>query len=287
MRRLLQAIALGCAVVSVMIAELNQEPNGLDLYSSGDYLNAEFRSTLWSVGENIAVFSPSPNVREITPFGQSQGVLSIQNKNGCRDLSSRGDNRCAVAASVAKIGERVVRWYWIFEFCPANPHSEILRWCCATVLPDDDTLPSYGVSRVSDRQRHELTYKNIWPIAYDDSARRVQFGSSGIFISFSALDKRAPCEECLKKCCEEQCARERCNRVCPKFLPPPFVAFSVAIIFIACGLYIQGIGWRAPCQSYRCWVPVLVGVLVMGFGWFGLFFGDWWSPIICLIGRQI
>lgn len=40
-------------------------------------------------------------------------------------------------------------------------------------------------------------------------------------------------------------------------------------------------GWRVPRKSYRRRLSLVAGIGVMAFGWFGLFFGDWWSPIIC------
>lgn len=75
---------------------------------------------------------------------------------------------------------------------------------------------------------------------------------------------------------------EGSGRVCPEFLPPPFIVFGIAASMVALGFYIEAI--TRTVAGY-VWGAVFVCIGVVG--WLSLLFGDWWSPLICGAGRLL
>lgn len=144
--------------------------------------------------------------------------------------------------------------------------------------------PSIG-SNQNDFNSEKLIYgRNSGFIESDGNVGTIASNerSIGILLSlFRGLESQEA-KNNLEECCDKKGTRERRNRVCPELLPPPLIAFGFAIALIACGLYVQGLGWeRAARQFYAGWTIYACGIALTAFGWFGLFFGDWWSPIIC------
>ena len=75
---------------------------------------------------------------------------------------------------------------------------------------------------------------------------------------------------------EEKKSGESGVRVCPEFLPPPFIALGIPATMFAGGIYIQGVV-RTEAKRLLGLLIAVAGLL----GCFALCFGDWWSPLIC------
>jgi hypothetical protein len=281
------AIILSAAVVSGMVAKLHDHPRGVLREQANNHLNTKFGPASRRIWEDVVVFCPTPNVGENTFLNQRDCLISSEREYDSRGLSARWDNCNAFASGVPQIRERKVGLDWRRQVGPANPHFEVLRGSSTTIFPNAYASPTDGLVWVSYSNRNEISHKDIRPIAKDKSSIGVGFRFFSGQVSQTAFIESPVGEYSLEKSRDEQQASKRSYRVCPEFLPPPFIAFSIAILIVACGLYIQGLGWSASRKSYRGYFIVASGIGLMAFGWVGLFFGDWWSPIICTVKGAI
>lgn len=278
------AIGLSCTVVSLVMPELHHHGWRLAGEKAGDHLNTKFGTAFRSIRKNILIFSPSPNIGKSLLIHQRNCMLKIKSKNNCRCLTSRRDNGGTFPAPISQIRKFKIRWQWGRIASPIYPHAQILRWGSPAIFPHYNAAPAIGRAWISDRYWNEIADENIRPIAEYQCGSGIKFREFGRFVCEPTFIERQDGENSLKKCNDKEQPRKSGDWVCPEFLPPPLIAFSAAIIVIACGLYVQWRGWRRTArQRYRGWAIAAIGICVMGFGWFGLFFGDWWSPIICAL----
>lgn len=283
---MMAAVGLSCLIMAGMVAEFDHHGQWSRVYSFDNYANAKFSSAPWSIRKNISILCPSPHIQKFLVSLQLNCRWQPEHKGAGSDISTwRNYWSADVTRSFSEVRERKIRRQWPIEKLPTNPSFQIDRRRCATVFPENYRLPSAELPVLISRFKGlEFTNKNIRSISNNKSISRIFLGSLSGSVSIFAFDKCKPCKNDLKECCDKESPGKRRYWICPKFLPPPFLAFSIAIVIVAGGLYVQGLGWgRSSRQFYRRWFIFGIGILIMACGWFGLFFGDWWSPLICAV----